>query len=376
MNLTLTTLSSSSVLSELDVRVEAEELNKEIQDFLLKEAPKDAEQSLSKTMKAYLQQAKVIRHKITFLKRDIDMLLKKGSGQDSNLLLQKNYSLLAIALREGYSFVMNMRKQITKEKIGYAIRITDGKEESLGIYSMEKMLNMSSLVQNANGSFVLALRNVEEINKAAKEQNEVNQELADTLKKVLSNYKTIFSNVVQKRYQARKEAAAALGIDTSMITIGNKKLVDHFSQETLKQLPEVYRRGMGGFILERAFSAFATGENVNSIVDYFTDFDRYSSGGDLQGKEVPQEIKKYYDNLEVKNITATGASLVQLNTVLKDLNKIIEILSSGKKNIKEQLKIEIFKNKNRLKVDKTLAKELRKVDERIFAALSGKGRTF
>lgn len=344
----LSKIATVGVISEVDVKEEAAELNKSIENELKKLMPEETEKELSNVYIQYGKRALVIQQKIEYLQRVIHSLITKGQGnEEKQVLLQKQYSLLSAALKEGYKFVLELRTFVTKEKMGYAVRIADGRETSLGIYSIDEFLPMATLVESAEGKFGLALKNVEQINKTANQQNDLSKRFQKELNAINSNYGAIFKQVMAHRLARRRNG---------------------------EDIP-VYTMGMGGFILERAFSAFAQGEDYSTILDFARDTDRYSSGGDLQGSEVMKVIKKTFDNLEVKNITVSGAGLVSLDTLMRDLKKIIEICLNSKlktkKAVKQKLEAEIFKNKGHVKaIEKKLAEELNNISDKIFNSLS------
>lgn len=321
-------------ISENDIK----QIDEAVEMFLKKEYPIDTIEALQSKLGGKGMEALKIREKIKFTKRAIDIILKKSKDQKGrSYQLKKHYSLLAQYLKEGYAFVMKLREEITKEKLGYAIRIASGQKETLGIYSMEEMLNMTTLVKKTTGNFALAFKNVKTINETANKQlaflsNE--NELSKQLISLLAANKKIRSQV----FAARKQ----------------------WNEINPNQKISVYYPGMNGFILERAFIAVGEG-NVDKVNSFTIDTDRYSSGGDLQGEEVPKSLKDalkslgqtIYDNLEVKNITDFGASLVDIDTLLKDLEKIIEIcLDINEKDLNKSLEKEIFRNVNKLKIVK------------------------
>ena len=320
-----------------EVSEDAKKIEQDVENFLLKNLPIDTIKALSGPLKGYGMEALKIRQKIKLTYNTIKNISsksydKKGKG----FLLKKQYSLLNIYLKEGYSFVMELRKYITKENMGYAIRISNNKEESLGIYPLEDMLKMTTLVKNSSGNFALAFKNTKEIEKALNTQNNISKKFSEELNSILNSYKIIRKNILTDR-KRRKENGEDIA---------------------------VYYPGMNGFILERAFIAKANSEQAENVFDFTHDTDRYSSGGDLQGTEVLMKLRDTYQNLEVKNITDMGASLVDLNTLLKDLEKITEICySTNEEDIKKVLIQKIFKNKNQLKI---VSEEFFKTIDEIF----------
>lgn len=356
MKFKLTVDAQKGVHKGIDVQKEAEELDKAIEEELLKHMPEDTAAAISPELSAFGKRALKARQKIVYLQKVISSLLKRGQDSaEKQLLLQKQYSLLTLAMKEGYYVVMKLREFVTKEKMGYAIRISSGAEETLGIYSIDEMLAMTTLVDKGEGHFALAFKNVEEIEKAANNQNELSKRFANELNSVLKAYKIIRKNVISKRSARRKEQLADENFKGNLIS--------------------VYYPGMGGFLLERAFISVAKKEQAETVFDFVSDTDRYSSGGDLQGTEVLFTLKDTYDNLEVKNVTEMGASLVDIRTLIRDLDKIIEICFKSRAKTLEafnkKLKKEIFKNTGKVSsVRKSFANILDAANDEIVKALT------
>lgn len=345
-----------------DIIAKANEISKLIEEEILKKdntLTKELKDTESK-MKEFGKKALVIRQKIKLVQSTIQGLSKRaGNGVDTEVALQRQYSLLKFYLKEGYTFIMELRRYVTNETMGYGIRISDNKEESLGIYTMEEMLSMTTLEETDN-HFKLVFKNIETINRLANKQND---DLAEDMQTILKIYRG-----AKRGNEGPKE-----GIRQRVLRLRREK------RDTDPSFP-IYFRGLSGFMLERAFIEFAKGnkdaEQVNSIK---TDTDRYSSGGDLQGEEVFAKIRNKYTNLEIKNVTKAGSSLVNLDTLVKDLDKIVEICLSSRKRaeakIKNKLKTEIFKNPGKLKVSKYVTKILNEMHDEIFDNLIKKDNT-
>lgn len=346
MNLKLSKDASKSIVTSdsIDISNEVKIINTEIEQSIGSDTIKNIIPELAKFGEETVQ----IRQKIILTQKIIEKIQLQPDSNSKIISLKKHYILLKQYFQQGYKIIMKLREYVTKEKMGYAIRASDGKVTDLGIFDIDSMLNMTTLTKNSKGKFSLAFKHIENINKIFNTPNKVNFPEINIGKDSNGNLITLKDAILRSHLKIRKNV-----IDKRSSL--KQQLILEKKYEEANQI-KPYEWGTSGFALERTFIAYAKKEiNIDSIDNIQRDADRYSSGGDLQKGEVHSAFKKMgYNNLEVKNITSAGAGLVALDTLIKDLDKVIEICfnKNGKtyRAVSNKLKREIFKNPGKIHV--------------------------